>query len=93
MNGHPFLKRRDGRPYPASWHPGIPKMLCEDGLCQNGMNCPAGRMYRGEIVPFYQFCPDDCGLDCGTPDRKDGNEGTIYVMSTHLRPSEAKGVN
>ena len=50
-------------------------------------------MYRGEIVPFYQFCPDDCGLDCGTPDRKDGNEGTIYVMSTHLRPSEAKGVN
>jgi hypothetical protein len=45
------------------WHQGIARRRCTDGLCPNGLDCPAGRTYRGEYAPrpLYQPCPDDCG--------------------------------
>jgi hypothetical protein len=45
------------------WHQGIARRRCTDGLCPNGLDCPAGRTYRGEYAPrpIYQPCPDDCG--------------------------------
>lgn len=51
---------------------------CTDGLCPNGLDCPAGRTYRGEYDPrpLWQPCPDDCGA-C---DR-----------NLHMRPSYAYG--